>query len=276
MYQKYLVVASKKDKAGINITTRLSQFRENPLLSSMKQGANFDFYLVEEEMIFTENLNMEKISKYDFIIFASKHSSEKGGKTLSVHPVGNFRRADFGGVPGKVCKSSALFQKQMFEKLKENTKQYHLDGEYAVTMEATHHGPLIDKPCIFIEIGSTDMEWNDRRAGFVIAKTIEDTIKSFHESDYNEVAVAIGGPHYCPGFNKIQASSNVAISHIIAQYVLPLSEEMIKEAIEKTEEETDFVVLDWKGIGNAQERDRIIEILENLRIPYKKTGEIRK
>ena len=44
-YQKFLVVASKKDKAGINITTRLSQFRENPMLSSMKQEAGYDFYL---------------------------------------------------------------------------------------------------------------------------------------------------------------------------------------------------------------------------------------
>lgn len=84
-YQKFLIVASKKDKAGINITTRLSQFRENPMLSSMKQQSGFDFYLVEEEIIYTENLNLEKINKYDFIIFASRHSSEKNEKTLSVH-----------------------------------------------------------------------------------------------------------------------------------------------------------------------------------------------
>ena len=276
MYQKYLVVASKKDKAGINITTRLSQFRGNPLLSSMKQEPSYDFYLAEEEIMHTESLNMEKINKYDFIIFASRHSSEKGGKTLSVHSPGNFRRADYGGESGKVCKSSAIFQKQMFEKLIENTKQYHLDGDYTVTLEATHHGPLIEKPCVFIEIGSTETEWNDRRAAFVVAKTIDDMIKEYHESEYNEIAVGIGGPHYCPVFNKIQANSNVAISHVIPQYVLPLSEEMVKEAIEKTEEEIDFVILDWKGIGNSVERERIIEILNSLYIPYKKTGDIKK
>ena len=276
MYQKYLVVASKKDKAGINITTRLSQFRGNPLLSSMKQEPSYDFYLVDEEIVYNESLNMEKINKYDFIIFASRHSSEKGGKTLSVHSPGNFRRADIGGENGKVCRSSALFQKKMFEKLIENTKQYHLDKDYTVTLEATHHGPLIDKPCVFIEIGSTEIEWNDRRAAFIVAKTIDDLIKEYKENEYNEVAIGIGGPHYCPGFNKIQANSNVAISHIISQYVLPLSEEMIKEAIEKTVEEVDFVILDWKGIGNAQERERIIGILDSLYIHYKKTGDIKK
>ncbi|MFZ1971028.1 MAG: D-aminoacyl-tRNA deacylase [Candidatus Nanoarchaeia archaeon] len=276
VYQKFLVIASKKDSAGINITTRLSQFRENPMLSSMKQQSGFDFYLVDEEIIYTENLNLEKINKYDFIIFASRHSSEKKEKTLSVHAPGNWRKADLGGKDGKICRTSALFQKQLFENLVKNAKQYSMDKDYSVTLEATHHGPLIDKPCIFIEIGATETEWNDRRAGFVVAKTIDDTIKNFKESPYNEVAIAIGGPHYCPSFNKIQSDSNVAISYVIPGYALPLSEEMIKEAVQKTEEEIDFVLLDWKGIGNKEERDRILEILERWYLQYKKISDIKK
>ena len=140
-YEKFLIVASKLDKAGINITTQLSQF------------GNFKFYLVDKEIIFTENLDVEKINSYDFIIFASRHQSEKKEKTLSIHAPGNWRLAEFGGEKGKVCKSSAIFSKQMFEKLNENTNQFRLN-DYRITMEATHHGPLIDKPCIFIEIGS--------------------------------------------------------------------------------------------------------------------------
>ena len=70
MYKKYLIVASKLDKAGINITTQLSQFRQNPLLTSMKDSPNFDFYLCDQEIIYTENLNLEKFDQYDFIIFA--------------------------------------------------------------------------------------------------------------------------------------------------------------------------------------------------------------
>ncbi|MCL5730298.1 MAG: hypothetical protein M1165_01890, partial [Candidatus Pacearchaeota archaeon] len=260
-YEKFLVVASKKDKAGINITTRLSQFRENPLLASMKQQPSFDFYLADEEIIYTQSLNLEKINKYDFIIFASRHSSEQKEKTLSVHAPGNWRNAEFGGEDRKVCRASAIFMKQIFEKLAENAKQYHLDKDYKVTMEATHHGPLIDKPCLFIEIGSTETEWNDRRAGFVVAKTINEIIKDYKENEYNEVAIAIGGPHYCPSFNNVQVGSNVAISHVIPKYVFPISEEMIKEAVQKTEEEIDFVLLDWKGLGPKEERDRILEIL---------------
>ena len=142
---------------------------------------------------------------------------------------------DFGGKEGKICKTSALFEKQLFENLIKYAKHYELDKDYAVTLEATHHGPLIDKPCIFIEIGATETEWNDRRAGFVVAKTIEETIKTFKENPYNEVAIAIGGPHYCPTFNKIQSNSNVAISHVIPAYALPLSDEMIKEENKQTD-----------------------------------------
>ena len=275
MYQKYLIISSKKDKAGINITTQLSQFRENPVLSSMNQSSSFDFYLAEDEIIYTKNLDLEKINKYDFIIFASKHESEKKEKTLSVHAPGNWRSNDLGGEKQKVCKTSALFQKQIFEKLKINSEKYNLK-EYSITLECTHHGPLINKPCIFIEIGSTETEWTDRKAGFILAKTIKETIQEFKENPYNEIAVGIGGPHYCPNFNKIQLNSNIAISHIIPQYVLPLKEEMIKEALEKTQEEVDFALLDWKGLGNSEQRQQVLEILDKLYVGYKRTSEVDK
>ena len=285
-YQKYLVVASKEDKAGINITTNLSQFQDSN---------KFDFYLIDTEnkkfsvpetssdqkevpggeIIFTENLDLEKINKYDFIIFASKHVSEKGEKSLTIHPVGNFRQAEFGGEKEKLGKSSALFQKELFVNLKNNSEKYNLK-EYNISLEATHHGPLIDKPCVFIEIGSSENEWQNRKAGFIIAKTINEIIQEFKENPYNEIAIGIGGPHYCPNFNKIQLKSNIAISHIIPQYTFPLTEEMVKEAIEKTEEEIDFAILDWKGLGNAEQRQEILDILDKLYIRYEKTSDVKK
>ena len=262
-YKNFLIVASKLDKAGINITTQLSQF------------GDYKFYLVDKEIIYTENLDLEKINQYDFIIFASKHKSESKEKTLSVHAPGNWRSADFGGVTGKACKSSALFMKYLFEKLNQKAEEAFLK-EYKVTMEATHHGPLIDKPCVFIEIGSTEFEWTDRRAGFAVARAISDAIATFKENQYHEVAIAIGGPHYCPSFNKIQLKSNIAISHVIPSYVFPITEDVVSEAVSKTAEELDFVLLDWKGLGNAEQRQRVIEILKKLYLNYKRTGDVDK
>jgi len=274
MYKKFLIVASKQDLAGVNITTQLSQYR-NPILSSMKNAPDFDFYLEEEDILYTENLDKDKINRYDFIIFASKHSSLENKKTLSIHAPGNWSEAKLGGQAGKVNRTSAVFAKQLFENLIKQKKQHTL-SKYEVTMEATHHGPLIDKPCLFVEIGSTPMEWKDRRAGFVVAQAILETIKNFYFNPYNEIAIAIGGPHYCPGFNRIQLESNVAISHIIPKYILPITEEMIKEAIEKTEEEVDFAIIDWKGLGTSEERDQVIKILDKQYLDYKKNSKIKR
>jgi D-aminoacyl-tRNA deacylase len=265
MFEKYLVVASKKDSAGTNITTHLSQFQNS--------DSKFDFYLVEDEIIFTKNLDMERINKYDFIIFASRHKSSKEEKTLSVHPVGNFREAEFGGENGKLGKSSALFQKQLFERLNANSKKFDLK-HYDITLESTHHGPLIDKPCVFIEIGSTEREYKDRRTAFVVAKAISEAIEEFKENPYNEVAIGIGGTHYCLSFNKIQLKSNIAVSHVIPGYAFPITGKMIKEAIEKTHEEVDFALLDWKSLGNLESREEIIKILGENYIQWKKVGDV--
>ncbi|VVB83050.1 D-aminoacyl-tRNA deacylase [uncultured archaeon] len=263
MYKNFLIVASKIDTAGINITTQMSQF------------GNFNFYLIEDEMIYTENLNLEKMNQYDFIIFASKHQSEKGNKTISIHAPGNWRKAELGGQEGRVCKTSALFQKQIFEKLKSNMDKFHIK-DYELTLECTHHGPLIKKPCLFVQIGATEKEWKDRKAGFIVAKSIAEIISEFKENPYNEVAIGIGGPHYCPNFNKIQLNSNVAISHVIPQYALPLTQEMVQEAIAGTDEDIDLILLDWKGLGNAEQRKQITDVLDKFYIQKKRTSEISK
>jgi len=251
----------------LNIASQLSQYSQK----------NFKIHLIDSSILYEENLDLELIKEFDFIIFASKHStnSDNPEKTLCIHAPGNFKQALYGGKPGKLSNTSAMFIKKFFEKINENARQYKLDS-YKVTLEATHHGPFIEKPCAFIEIGSVEREWKNKKIGFILARTIFDTIENFQENPYNEVAIAIGGPHYCPNFNKIQEKSNYAISHVIPQYVLPLTPEMVKEALDKTDEEVDLALIDWKGVGNSHERDRIIGILEKMHVRWKKTNDAKK
>ncbi|MEK6882551.1 MAG: D-aminoacyl-tRNA deacylase [Nanoarchaeota archaeon] len=261
---KFLVVAYRHDPAGMNIFRQLLQF------------GKIDTYLCDKPIVFTENLDLEKINKYDFIIFASKHQSESKEKTLSVHTIGNWREANYGGERKKVSLSSAILFKQTLQELNKNYQESSL-RDFSVTMEATHHGPLIGKPSLFIEIGSTILEWENLKAGFVIAKTISNIIQNFKYNQYNEVAIAIGGPHYCPNFNKIQLKSNIAISHIISSYALPADELMIQEALSKTyEEDVEFILLDWKGLGNASARQQLIDVLEKMNLRFVKTSDIDK
>ncbi len=276
MYKKFIVIASKQDSAGMNIAEQLLNFRKNPVSGIIsKDNKFFDIFIVDNSILQEENLNLDKISEYDFVIFASKHKSEKNEKALTVHAPGNFSfdEPKFGGKSGKVCKSSALFQKHIFKKLKENAEKAVLK-KFDVTMEATHHGPLINKPCLFIEIGSTEIEWKDKRAGFAVAKTISEAIEEFKTNPYYEIAIGLGGGHYCPEFNKLQLNSNVAISHVLPKYISPITEEILKEAWRKTDEEPDFFLVDWKGLGNAEQRQKVIDILEQSKLPWKKLEEI--
>jgi len=269
MYKKFLVVASKQDTAGINIINQLYQFKDEPLYKSLDKF--FDIYIIEESVLYEGNLNLRKIEEYDFIIFASKHLSEKNEKSLTVHAPGILENGR-----EKLCPTSALFIKFLFNKLNENAQTHGLSRLYHVSLEATHHGPLINKPCLFIEIGSTELEWKDKRAGFVIAKTISEVIQNFIPNKYHEIAIGIGGPHYCPSFKKIQLNSNVAVSHIIPKYILEINEKMIMEAWNKTNEDPDFALLDWKGFASKEQKNKVIEILEKNHLPWKKVSEIKR
>jgi len=252
---KFAILASKKDLAGMNIVSFLK---------------DIPIYYTEENIIYSEKVAGE--IKEDFIIFASKHKGKKE-KMLSLHAPGNWGRADLGGKPNIVCKTSSVILKVFFQELNKNIP----DG-WTATLECTHHGPYVEKPCLFIEIGSSEKEWPDKEAGNAIAETIKNAIEkinNLNNSDKeNKTAIGIGGPHYCPNFNKIQLNSQYAISHIIPQYVFPLSEEMLRQAIEKTIEPVKTVLLDWKGCGKSENRQKVIEIIEKSGLEMKRTSEV--
>jgi len=263
---KFAVLYSKKDEAGVNIAEALKKFflPHVPIIE------------MEKESIYNENIDEEtpELRYVDFIIFATKHQSKEGKPSLSLHAPGNWRSADYGGKIGKVCMTSSLALKYLFQKLNENAKGKEI--EHNVTMEVTHHGPLITKPCCFIEIGSCTEHWQDKKLGEIIAKTISD-FQNFQPNKKIRTAIGIGGPHYCPNFNKIQLNNpDIAISHVIPEYCLPLSERMLHEAIEKTQEHTDLILIDWKGCGKSEERQKVIGMIEKTGISHERTERIEK
>jgi len=270
---KYAVLYSKKDEAGLNIAEQL----KNHFLPQVT------IIELAKETIFSENIDEkdEQLAKVDFIIFATKHQSKENRNTLSLHAPGNWRNADFGGKPGKVCPTSCLALKFLFEKMAENIAESKLN--YELTLESTHHGPLINKPCCFIEIGTTLEQWQDPLAGKIIAKTISDfqNFDSWKNKEKNKdikSAIGLGGPHYCSNFNKIQLSflSNVALGHIIPEYAFPLTESLLQEAIIKHHEHITHVIMDWKGCGNSESRQKILDLLKKFNLEVIRSDQIKK
>jgi len=58
--------------------------------------------------------------------------------------------------------------------------------------------------------------------------------------------------------------------------VLPLTENMLKQAEQKTTEQIKQVLIDWKGCGKSEQRQEILKIIENSGLKYKRTKEVEK
>ncbi len=279
----FAIAYGKDDLAGNNIVEQLKEIGFAPQIPLVK---------LKKHPIYSENIDkLPEFKNIDFIIFASTHKSEKNQPSLSLHAPGNWRSqkleisddsqkskrflkdAKLGGKPGQICSTSAQVLKYLFQQLNKNAQE--VKEKYEITLECTHHGPLITLPCCFIEIGCNEKQWKDKQAGKIIAKTIL-SLQNFKPNKNLLPAIGIGGPHYCPGFNKIQLNSNYAISHIIPQYVLPLTENMLKQAEQKTTEQIKTVLIDWKGCGKSEERQEIINIVEKYGIEVKKTSGVEK
>jgi D-aminoacyl-tRNA deacylase len=250
---KFKILASKKDPAAQNIAAELE-----------KLGLGSKIVYLETDSIHAENIDKQIFG--DIFIFVSKHKSEQKNKTLTVHAPGNWRQADLGGQPGKVCLTASFFLKHLFLILNEKAK----NSEYKVSMEVTHHGPYMEKPCCFIEIGSGEEQWQDKNAAKIIAQSVQQAISTDIGIGWIS-AIGIGGPHYCPNFNKVQLFSNYALGHIIPEYSLPLTPELLAEAIEKTLPAPELAILDWKGLGKAESRQEILKLLEQAGLKYIRT-----
>ncbi len=263
---RFAIVASANDLAGITIRNSLQKagfaptteiFDSFPVL----QWKDIKLYTINTNPLFFELC--DSLSA-DFLIFATKHSSKAGVPSLCMHPVGNWGNAEFGGKEKELVIAPAHYLKMALQLLeKKNTIGYE------VFQEATHHGPASTKPILFMEIGSSESQYENNDAGNIIAETIMELVLSEPMRLYAPVksAVGIGGLHHTANFKKIQIESDVAIGHVCPKYALDsLKKDILLQAIDKTYPKAELVILDWKGLGTEKERiKKIVEEVKNER-----------
>jgi D-aminoacyl-tRNA deacylase len=182
-----------------------------------------------------KQLNM----KFDNAIFISRHTSKSGRPTLTTHPIGNYGKAEFGGRPKTLVKSSPKLMTQLLRILKRNAKSEQL--YHKVCFEVTHHGPYLETPTLFIEVGSNEEEWNKKKPAKIVAKSVVETLENLNEKDpfFNEapVIIGIGGGHYAPRFTDVALEKYVAFGHMIPLYHIKegvIDTNMIEETLKKT------------------------------------------
>ncbi|KKN17856.1 hypothetical protein LCGC14_0961710, partial [marine sediment metagenome] len=101
-----------------------------------------------------------------------------------MHTTGNWgNHADFGGDPFDLSQTSALLQKAGFISLIRQEKLGELE-KFSEDIEVTHHGPTnLEKPMLFMELGSSQENWNIKEAGEFLATAILQSI--FKYIEYN-------------------------------------------------------------------------------------------
>ena len=215
-----LIVTSSGDPASMNIRGKLLEmrdWREEGRFEGHPALRTDDFAMVLTDRIHLEEDHIdgraasELEERFSTTVFASKHSSESRIPTLTVHPVGNYSKAEFGGVDGILSPSSPRFMTTALRDLAANSKGL----EFKVSFETTHHGPLTDGPAFYIEIGSCEEFWSRDDAGVAVARTI----LGVGESDHPTI-ICIGGGHYAPRFTELALTREVAIGHMAANYAL--------------------------------------------------------
>jgi D-aminoacyl-tRNA deacylase len=232
--------------------------------------------LTKNPLIFLNDLRLldSKIMP-DFLIFASRHSSQTARPAFLIHNTGNWgTNADFGGQPQDLSQTSALLHKAGFYSLIESQSRLNLP-DFAIDIEVTHHGPtILEKPLLFMELGSSKSEWVIDDAGKFLAISIINTIFKFLE--YNElknqnIGLGFGGTHYAPNFTRLISNKEVAMSFICPKYYIQgLNKDLIKKMIDNTYETVDFFIIDWKGT-NSEDKKHLMPLLEDFDIPIRKT-----
>jgi D-aminoacyl-tRNA deacylase len=266
----YVLVVSGQDLAGMTMTNYLLSNAEFTSEGKRDAGesyrsprySNVQLYISSGSLLTLENLD-DLYPHADVFIFLSKHKSDSCIPTLTCHCTGNFAANNaYGGKPREIAISYPSLQKGY---LKAITAARQKVPQYDIIIEATHHGPTsLNKPVLFVELGSSEKQWADNNAAAIICDTL---LKMLHNGieRCDKVGIALGGTHYPTKFNKLLLESKFGLAAVASKHNLEaVDDEILSQMVEKSVEKVTHVILDSKGLGS--QKDRIMKIAEKTHL----------
>lgn len=246
-----LIISSAEDPASTHIKNSLLEqtnweehgtFYGAPVFRhhSMK---NLVMVTIPDKKIRHENIDVEVQDQLhitpNLALFLSRHRSKTGEPTLTVHPIGNFSDAQFGGRPKTIIPAAPRMMTHLLRLIQKNLQK--TDLKYKVCYEVTHHGPFLKIPTLFAEVGSTETQWRQKDPAHIIATSLLELLQSYQaEEDFPKdipVALGIGGGHYAPRFTEIAFQKNIAFGHMIPTYKIDegaIDDDILEKTIQAT------------------------------------------
>jgi D-tyrosyl-tRNA(Tyr) deacylase len=162
------------------------------------------------------------------LVYPSIHRSERNVPCLTVHPLGNpGESAEVGGRPRTLVRTDPPRMAAALRALAEGGDRVGLPA----TFEATHHGPELDLPAFFVEIGYGEEPEPPSAAVQVLA----DMIPHLTPVEGDRVALGVGGGHYAPHFTDLALKRRWAFGHLLSRHALSsLTPEVARRALEQT------------------------------------------
>jgi len=307
-----LILASNADEASLNLLSAIIDLDGWEEPSDLVHGrvwahskCEVQILLIDEIHILADGIDTkhEKAANFqvDDVFVLSRHVSSSKTPALTLHPIGvpgGFppgERGVAGGINGEAPPPSPRFG-PLFRIMRELATERGLGEKYDLTIEATHHGPLLSKPTIYVEIGSEEEQWIDREAADVWAAAISVCLGlgggqqiGLWDGD-GDVMLGLGGGHYAPRHKSVILESKIWVGHILAGYALKFEEEeenpekstfswknslkiALKSTIKAFPGGRVFAHLDRKSFKGWQ-RNAIIEELESHGITVRRGREI--
>jgi D-aminoacyl-tRNA deacylase len=243
-----LIISSTEDPASTNIKNSLLEqttweehgtFYNTPVYRHTSMN-NLVIVTIPDKKIRHENIDTQIYEQLHIepkiAIFLSRHRSKMGEPTLTVHPIGNYGDAKFGGKPKTLVPAAPRMMTHLLRLIKKNLQQ--TDLKYQVCYEVTHHGPFLKIPTLFVEVGSTEIQWQQKEPASLIASSLLELLAKYHyEEEYpNDIPVllGIGGGHYAPRFTEFALAKKIAFGHMIPTYQIEggnIDDEILEKTI---------------------------------------------
>jgi len=229
-----LLVASIPDPASVNLRDRLLEAADWSREGEYQGRPCYrlqDMLMVSIDQL---HLHLDHVDRtigqalsvdIDEVVFLSKHRAASGKPTLTMHPIGNFGKADFGGKEGTLVPASPSFLSGLLRALSSSARGLPFEVSY----EVTHHGPFLDVPTTYVEIGSDETKWGNVEAAEAMAEALLNWVPA-----EGPTVVGIGGGHYAPRFTEVTLAKQVRFGHMVAKHVLDgRSDQEVLEVVQK-------------------------------------------
>ncbi len=235
------IVLCRRDVASVNICEALLaqggwEDAGSDGVCSYKRRGNDLLVDLPDKHLYTDNIDKRAVVmgfRPDVVIFPSVHSAGSGRPALTVHPIGNYNDAMYGGRERTLVKASPSAMSSSLRCIKEKCRM----PEFNICFEVTHHGPWLETPTYFLEIGSDMDHWPRKDAGELQAEVLRDTAEL--DPEPFPALIGVGGGHYAPRFTEMALEKKVDFGHMLPNYQMEgRSDEDIARMMESAMEAT--------------------------------------